>query len=120
MDTKPPCEPAINSRGISLYVCPIRVNYWILVQHLENAGLSYRKIKKSPCFNEGHRVVLQTHAWPNELDYLDYPYHEEENPGYLRALLLSLVRTLCVLFFVKQNPSQRTENWAIWGFLRGA
>ena len=31
----------------------------------------------------GHRAVLQTHAWRNELGCLYYPCHEGENPGYV-------------------------------------
>ena len=30
-------------------------------------------------------MVLQTHVWRNEFCCLDYPDHEEENPGYLRV-----------------------------------
>ena len=39
--------------------------------------------------------------------------------GIFACLLFLLVRTLCVLFFVKQNPFHSAEKSAIWGVLRG-
>lgn len=48
-------------------------------------GLLVLNPSTSKSVQQGHRAVVQTHAWRNEFDYLAYPYHEEENPGYLRV-----------------------------------
>ena len=48
-------------------------------------GLLVLNSSTSKSVQLGHRAVLQIHAWRNEFDYLDYPYREEEIPGYLRV-----------------------------------